>query len=441
MIKKKFLFFTLALALSVIGNSYLLYLFVPWLIAPALLMLLVCNLIPSFCGEGIYKARLRLCSHGNITLRLFVVYTLASLVVNIVFAFILLPLRWIDLLIGLGVCIGVGSVVFWNGIISVYLSSTQLGIKHRVIGALLGLVPVLNLIMLFKIIKITGREVCFEADKIRLNSARREDKVCETKYPILLVHGVFFRDYKLLNYWGRIPSELKKNGATVFYGKQQSALPVKKSASELSWEIRKIIERENCGKVNIIAHSKGGLDSRYAIQNYGIGEYVASLTTVNTPHRGCKFADYLLEKAPKKLVASVSKKYNGIFRALGDDSPDFLGAVSDLTSKRCTEFNKEVTDTKGVYCQSVGSIQKKARSGQFPLNLTYRLVNIFDGENDGLVGEESFPWGERYIINRAKGSRGISHADMIDLNREDIPGFDVREFYVQLVSDLKNRGF
>ena len=30
---------------------------------------------------------------------------------------------------------------------------------------------------------------------------------------------------------------------------------------------------------------------------------------------------------------------------------------------------------------------------------------------------------------------------MIDLNRENIEGFDVREFYVQLVSDLKKAGY
>ena len=39
------------------------------------------------------------------------------------------------------------------------------------------------------------------------------------------------------------------------------------------------------------------------------------------------------------------------------------------------------------------------------------------------------------------GTRGISHGDVVDLNRENIPGFDVREFYVSLVADLKNRGF
>lgn len=30
---------------------------------------------------------------------------------------------------------------------------------------------------------------------------------------------------------------------------------------------------------------------------------------------------------------------------------------------------------------------------------------------------------------------------MIDLNRENIPGFDVREFYVNLVKDLKEKGY
>jgi triacylglycerol lipase len=30
---------------------------------------------------------------------------------------------------------------------------------------------------------------------------------------------------------------------------------------------------------------------------------------------------------------------------------------------------------------------------------------------------------------------------MIDLNRQNFEGFDVREFYVELVKDLKDRGF
>lgn len=61
--------------------------------------------------------------------------------------------------------------------------------------------------------------------------------------------------------------------------------------------------------------------------------------------------------------------------------------------------------------------------------------------NDGLAGEESFAWGQDYQFLTIKGKRGISHADMNDLNRENIPGFDVREFFVQIVEGLKRKGF
>ena len=54
---------------------------------------------------------------------------------------------------------------------------------------------------------------------------------------------------------------------------------------------------------------------------------------------------------------------------------------------------------------------------------------------------ESAQWGEKFIPLVPTGKRGITHADMIDLNREDFPGFDVREFYVQLVSGLREMGF
>ena len=77
--------------------------------------------------------------------------------------------------------------------------------------------------------------------------------------------------------------------------------------------------------------------------------------------------------------------------------------------------------------------------------------NPFDGDgtisfllsavNDGLVAENSFPWGCDYTFLTTNTKRGISHGDMIDLNRENIKGFDVREFYVQLVAGLKKMGF
>ena len=213
------------------------------------------------------------------------------------------------------------------------------------------------------------------------------------------------------------------------------------SAKELEKRIMEIIDETGCEKVNVIAHSKGGLDTRYALSMLGTNAYVASLTTINTPHRGCEFADYLLSKIPKAQQNALAKTYNTAFQKLGDEHPDFLAAVNDLTATACQDRNEIVKDVPGIYYQSIGSKLNKAFSGRFPLNFTYQLVKYFDGFNDGLVGEKSFPWGEDYRFVTIKGKRGISHGDMIDLNRENIDGFDVREFYVELVQELKERGF
>jgi triacylglycerol lipase len=287
---------------------------------------------------------------------------------------------------------------------------------------------------------VTFREVKEESEKDALNAARAEQKVCATKYPILLVHGVCFRDFKHLSYWGRIPKELEKNGATVFFGEHQSARPVRYSAAELTNRIHEIIRQTGAEKVNIIAHSKGGLDCRWAMRDPEVAAKVASLTTVNTPHRGCEYADYLLHKIEPKVQLKVATAYNRAARLAGDTNPDFIAAMQDLTASACRERDPLMPQPAGVLCQSVGSVMIRPMYGTFPLKYTYRVVKEFDGPNDGLVGQDSFAWGDDYQLLTPKGSRGISHGDIIDMNRENLPGFDVREFYVQLVAQLKKKG-
>ncbi len=415
---------------------------------------------PDVYGKDIREGRVRQLWFGNIQLVLF----LESLIITIVYTFLELfkfhmvndkevPLSQIT---GDGVIITASwqriishivvagvflSITFWVGIIRLYLTSIQLGIKHRVIGILFGLIFPLNMIVLLVILNITHKEVMFENDKVLLNEKRKQDQICATRYPVLLLHGVFFRDFKYLDYWGRIPKELMTNGCRIFYGEQQSAAPVSECGKEVARKIEEIIKVTGAQKVNIIAHSKGGLDARSAMTDPEIAKHVASLTTINTPHRGCDFADYLLTNIPEKVQKTVAGGYNAALRRVGDYNPDFIGACRDLTASACREFNERVMDPPGVYIQSYGSVLKKARGGRFPLNMTYNYVGIFDGKNDGLVATDSFPWGKDFHMLEAPGMRGISHGDMIDLNRENIPGFDVREFYVQLVADLKKKGY
>lgn len=335
----------------------------------------------------------------------------------------------------------VGNLIFWDGIIRVYITSKQIGLKWRLIGIFCGMIPIAHLIALGYIIKLTYREYTDESSRYYLNEKRAGDLICDTKYPLLMVHGVFFRDLRSFNYWGRVPADLEKNGARIYYGNQESAASIDDCGKHIAARIKEIVDETGCGKVNIIAHSKGGLDSRAAITLYGAAPYVASLTTVNTPHRGCQFADYLLGKAPEGLKNAVASKYNAALRKLGDKNPNFIAAVTDLTHDAAKTFNERCPDVDGVYYQSLGSKSVRAASGRFPLNLSYHLVNYFDGPNDGLVALPSMKWGADFTYVTPRKSRGITHGDMIDLMRENIDGFDVRETYVELVSGLKQKGF
>ena len=405
---------------------------------PALAALLLGNLLPLVAPGPYPNVRMRLCSHGNLCLRAFRISVLISVVwqLGAIFA----AGHWLQWVWSVLVCVCVEALLFWNGMISVYATSWQLGIGNRLWGALLGLVPVANLVMLFRIIRITGEEVAFETARQKRDLERKEQQICATKYPILMVHGVFFRDFRYFNYWGRIPAALEANGARIYYGNHQSADAVRDSAGELAARIKEILAETGCEKVNIIAHSKGGLDCRYAMAYLGMAPYVASLTTINTPHRGCQFADYLLEQVSETFKNQVADTYNSTLKKLGDPEPDFLSAVYDLTHETCGARDLDMPEPEGVLCQSVGSRQNRASGGKFPMNFSYHLVKHFDGENDGLVGKDSFAWGQRFLYVTTDGKRGISHGDMVDLNRENIPDFDVREFYVNLVAELKEKG-
>lgn len=334
------------------------------------------------------------------------------------------------------------AILVFNGVIRICSTSKQLGIILRLLIIFLWWLPVFNIIIIVKACEKVHYEYELETEKDELDNVRKENEICSTKYPILMVHGVFFRDLRFFNYWGRVPKELIRNGAAVYYGDQHSAASVVNCASELAEKIRTILSETGAEKVNIIAHSKGGLDSRYAISCLGMDKYVASLTTINTPHRGCEYADFLIAHIPTAAVKFIAAKYNSALKKLGEANPDFIAAVTDLTSKNCRELNENAPDSDKVYYQSVGSRMKNSRSAGFPLNLSYHLVKFFSkNDNDGLVDISSMKWGERHIFFEPQTKRGLSHGDMIDLFREDIKGFDIREEYVNIVKDLKNMGY
>ena len=337
---------------------------------------------------------------------------------------------------------GIGCLILIFGGIRLLLQCRQLSLAQRMLLVVLFWIPFINLFVINSVSKTAYSEYDREASRIELDNARAESEICKTKYPILLVHGIFFRDSNFFNYWGRVPAELIKNGAMVYYGDQHSAAGVEDCAKELCDRIDELISFTGCEKVNVIAHSKGGLDIRCAANMPELRGKIASITTINTPHQGCRYADFLMQTLPHAFLDFIASKYNSTLARFGEEGADFIKGVTDLTAERCLEFNQKTPYPEGVFCQSYGSYMKKWSSAGFPLNFAYLVAALFSSSsNDGLVDIDSMKWGDSFTCIKPKSSRGISHGDVIDLFREDFSGFDVREMYVDIVSGLKNKGF
>ena len=327
-----------------------------------------------------------------------------------------------------------------GGFVRVCLRSSQVSLTTKVLVVAFWWLPPLTVVLLGHIGRTAALEYRTAVTRQNRDQKRAALHVCQTRFPVLLVHGIFFRDWPIFNYWGRIPDALTRNGATLFYGQQQSSASVADSADELARTIARIVAETGCGKVNIIAHSKGGLDARWAISRLGCADKVASLTTINTPHRGCNFARQLMQRIPQTVVASIGNRYDAMFTKLGDPDPSFLDGIADLTDTACAELNEQMPDTAGVLYQSVGSRMASRFASPFPLSLGYSLIQPLDGENDGLVAVSSMSWGNFLGVVQPSGKQGVSHGDMVDLMRKDVGDFDVCEFYVQLIAGLKAAG-
>jgi triacylglycerol lipase len=260
------------------------------------------------------------------------------------------------------------------------------------------------------------------------------------KYPLILVHGAGFRDKSFgINYWGRIPRRLSELGVAVHYGKTDAWGSIEKNGERLKQTILDVLAGEGAEKVNIIAHSRGGLESRYVISALGLDSAVASLTTMSTPHRGAKAMNVALQ-FPLWLYRLVSALVDRWSESLGDREPDFFTGSRQLSERFCTKFNRNHPDRNGVYYQSYAT-KLRYFFGDPSYFFTWFLVKIYDGDNDGLCPVESAKWGNYRGLITTRGFFGISHGGILDLYRIPYKGVDIPELYINIVRDLAGRGF
>jgi triacylglycerol lipase len=261
----------------------------------------------------------------------------------------------------------------------------------------------------------------------------------QLKYPVLMVHGCGFRDKTLgINYWGRIPKQMEKNGIKVYYGGTDAWGAVENNAQKIKEVIENIVKEHGVEKFNVIAHSRGGLEVRYLISSLKLSSMIASLTTISTPHRGVKAMNIALY-FPDGLYKFVSFFINLWSRISGDKNPDFYKSSRQLSERECTEFNKINIDVQSVYYQSYAAKMKHCFS-----DLLFIVMNPFlkitDGENDGLCPVESAKWGNFRGIITTEGKFGISHSGIVDAYRIKYKGVDIPKLYLSILEDLERNG-
>ena len=254
-----------------------------------------------------------------------------------------------------------------------------------------------------------------------------------TRYPVILVHGIILKDNRFFKSFGRIEKNLKKNGCCVSTAPTDGFGTIENNAVQLKAYIERVLEKEGAEKVNLVAHSKGGLDSIAAIQS-GMEDKVASLTTLCTPHLGSPIASYIL-KYPKGLLKFIAFWINLWYRIFGDKHPDCLAVCKELQQRDEAEM---IGFSEKVYCQSYSTTLERGRDDfvmGIPFFFSKRLENK---DTDGLVSTDSAKF-ENYRGNCVEGS--VSHSEMAGFIMKRKKKERIIGFYLQLVNELAEMGF
>lgn len=181
----------------------------------------------------------------------------------------------------------------------------------------------------------------------------------ETKYPIVLAHGLFgFDNIGPVEYWYGIPSALRADGAKVYSTQVAAANSTEVRGEQLLAQVKQILAVTGATKVNLVGHSHGGPTARYVASVRP--DLVASVTSVGGVNRGSQVADLLLGIAPagslsNAVIISITNGLATIINFLSGGkglTQDSLAAAKSLSTTGSLAFN--VKHPEGIPTSACG---------------------------------------------------------------------------------------
>ena len=266
---------------------------------------------------------------------------------------------------------------------------------------------------------------CAQADTdINDQSFAATSTYTKTKNPIVLAHGMggFSQIFGVYEYFFGIPSDLRSGGAKVYLTSVSSFGATEDRGEQLLEQIEYIAAVGGTGKVNLIGHSHGGLDSRYVMA--ARPDLLASVTTVGTPHKGAPLATFLRahmheDGSVEGISAALANVLGFALSFLsGSSNPqDAIGGLEALTASGTAAFNAQYpagvpTSTCGQGASSWNGIRLYSWSGTSVLTNVLdvsdgplAVTSLFGGDDDGLVERCSSHFGsvvrDDYWMNHA----------------------------------------
>lgn len=258
-------------------------------------------------------------------------------------------------------------------------------------------------------------------DRARPRLRRRRFVPARPRYPVVLVHGLFGFDELVVGkvrhaYYRGVREVLVKDGHAV----QVARLPAAGAITVRAAGLAALVNASDSKRVNVIAHSMGGLDARYALSRLGLAKRVGVVVTVGTPHRGSPIAD---------LSSSLMDRL-GLAKALSMAGVS-VDALRDLTRESLARFNEEVPDAKGVAYASVVGIVRQVKRASPLLVPSCLWLNQTVGDNDGVVPADSQRWG--HVLSEIDAD----HWAQIGWSKH----FDAAAFYRDLLRELRAMGY
>lgn len=290
-------------------------------------------------------------------------------------------------------------------------------------------------------------------------------QVCRgAPYPLVLSHGMAgFERIGPINYFYNVAADLRSRGEQVFESQVAPYDSSEVRGRALSQFIDQTLQTTGACKVIVIAHSQGGIDSRYVVSTLHFGDRIGALVTVGTPHQGTVVADVALGTV--QVAGFTAATLNALLLAIqgltsnDTGNPNIKANLAQLSTAQMATFNAQNPDDPRVRYYSVAGRSSLAAGntdctpGVWPnpsgldildplLSLPASIFPFFDPPfkptpNDGLVSVPSARWG------RFLGCVPADHFDEVGQIADGadlVSGFYHRDLYRKLVETVHQEG-